>query len=53
MNGWPLRYFPDPEYCVPLQSTEIYLHGLYKYTGERNKSDTSNGIGEVLDEFEA
>ncbi|KAA1193331.1 TonB-dependent receptor plug domain-containing protein [Pseudohalioglobus sediminis] len=43
----------NTEYYFPLQSTEIYLRGLYKYTGERDNTDASAGIGEVLDEFEA
>jgi iron complex outermembrane recepter protein len=43
----------NTEYYFPLDSTEIYLRGLYSYTGERDNQDASAGVGEVLDEFEA
>lgn len=41
----------NSEYYVPVDSTEIYIRGLYKYTGERDNIAASAGIGEVADEF--
>lgn len=43
----------NSEYFIPLDSTEIYLRGLYKYTGERDNTDASAGLGAVTGEFEA
>jgi len=42
----------NSEYYFPLESTEIYIRGLYKYTGERDNIDASAGIGDVVEEFE-
>jgi outer membrane receptor protein involved in Fe transport len=42
----------NSEYYFPLESTEIYIRGLYKYTGERDNIAASAGLGDVLDEFE-
>ena len=41
----------NTEYFFPLENTEIYLRGLYKYTGERDNISASAGIGDVTDEF--
>ncbi len=43
----------NSEYYIPLQSTEFYLRGLYKYTGDRDNQDADAGLGNVTDEFEA
>jgi iron complex outermembrane receptor protein len=43
----------NSEYFFPLDSTEIYIRGLYKYTGERDNIAASAGLGDVADEFEA
>lgn len=42
----------NSEYYVPLESSEFYVRGLYKYTGERDNIDASAGVGDVLAEFE-
>ncbi|GAB5450370.1 MAG: TonB-dependent receptor [Halioglobus sp.] len=43
----------NSEYYIPLESTEVYFRGLYKFTGERDNISASAGIGAVTDEFEA
>lgn len=43
----------NTEYTIPMEATQAYIRGLYKYTGERDNIDASAGIGNVLDEFEA
>jgi outer membrane receptor protein involved in Fe transport len=43
----------NSEYYWPLESTEIYLRGLWKYTGERDNVSASAGLGNVTDEFDA
>ena len=43
----------NSEYTWPLQSTEIYLRGLYKYTDERLNTEASAGIGAVRETFDA
>ena len=42
----------NSEYYFPLDSTEIYVRGLYKYTGERDNISASSGLGNVADEFD-
>jgi outer membrane receptor protein involved in Fe transport len=41
----------NTEYYFPLESTEIYLRGLYKFKGERDNISASAGVGAVTDEF--
>ena len=41
----------NSEYYYPLDNTEVYIRGLYKYTGERNNISASAGLGDVTDEF--
>jgi outer membrane receptor protein involved in Fe transport len=54
IGGEPeLSFSFNSEYYFPLESTEVYVRGLYKYTGERDNTDASAGLGEVTDEFEA
>ena len=43
----------NSEYYYPLENTEIYIRGLYKYTDNRLNTDASAGIGAVADEFES
>lgn len=43
----------NSEYYIPLEDTEVYFRGLYKYTGERDNVSASAGIGRVSDEFDA
>ena len=43
--------FLNSEYYFPLEDTEIYVRGLYKYTGERDNISASAGLGDVTDEF--
>jgi outer membrane receptor protein involved in Fe transport len=43
--------FLNSEYYFPLENTEVYLRGLYKFTGERDNISASAGIGRVADEF--
>jgi iron complex outermembrane receptor protein len=43
--------FLNSEYYFPLENTEIYVRGLYKYTGERDNISASAGLGDVTDEF--
>lgn len=43
----------NSEYYIPFENMEWYLRGLYKYTGERDNTDASSGIGPVTDEFDA
>ncbi len=44
--------FLNSEYFFPLESTEIYIRGLYKYTGERDNISASAGLGTVAEEFD-
>ncbi len=41
------------EYTWPLQETELYVRGLYKYTDERLNTEASAGIGDVRESFDA
>jgi outer membrane receptor protein involved in Fe transport len=41
----------NSEYYFPLENTEIYVRGLYKYKGERDNISASAGVGAVTDEF--
>ncbi|MHC4816157.1 MAG: TonB-dependent receptor [Planctomycetota bacterium] len=41
----------NTEYYYPLENTEVYIRGLYKFTGERDNISASAGIGAVTDEF--
>ena len=43
--------FVNSEYYFPLEDTEVYIRGLYKYTGERDNISASAGVGDVTDEF--
>jgi outer membrane receptor protein involved in Fe transport len=43
--------FVNSEYYFPLENTEVYIRGLYKYTGERDNIAASAGLGNVTDEF--
>jgi iron complex outermembrane receptor protein len=43
--------FVNSEYYFPLENTEIYVRGLYKYSGERDNISASAGLGDVADEF--
>jgi iron complex outermembrane receptor protein len=43
----------NSEYYYPLDSTEIYLRGLFKYTDDRLNTDASAGIGMVSEDFES
>lgn len=42
----------NTEYFIPLDDTEIYFRGLWKYTDERINTDASAGIGTVREEFD-
>ncbi len=42
----------NSEYHRPLENTEWYIRGLYKYTDERDNTDASAGIGAVTDTFD-
>lgn len=44
--------FLNSEYYFPLESTEVYVRGQYKYTGERDNISASAGLGTVVDEFD-
>jgi outer membrane receptor protein involved in Fe transport len=46
---WSVTF--NSEYYYPLESTEIYIRGLYKFKGERDNISASAGIGAVTDEF--
>ena len=43
----------NSEYYFPLESTEIYVRGLFKYTDDRINTDASAGLGNTTDEFES
>ena len=43
----------NSEYFIPFENSEWYIRGLYKFTGERDNTDASAGIGPVTDEFDA
>ena len=43
----------NSEYSWPLQATEMYVRGLYKYTDERLNTEASAGIGAVRETFDA
>jgi outer membrane receptor protein involved in Fe transport len=59
VDGEPLGGEPEwsvslnSEYYYPLDSTEIYLRGLFKYTDDRLNTDASAGIGNVSSDFES
>jgi outer membrane receptor protein involved in Fe transport len=42
----------NSEYFLAFENTEWYVRGLYKYTGERDNTDASAGIGAVTDQFD-
>ncbi|MCZ6830533.1 MAG: TonB-dependent receptor, partial [Gammaproteobacteria bacterium] len=42
----------NSEYFVPFENMEWYVRGLYKFTGERDNTNASAGIGSVTDEFD-
>jgi iron complex outermembrane recepter protein len=39
------------EYYVPMGEREVYIRGLYKFTGERDNISASAGIGNVAEEL--
>jgi outer membrane receptor protein involved in Fe transport len=43
----------NSEFSVPVASAQWYVRGLYKYTGERENTDASAGIGAVRSKFDA
>ncbi|MEH6634609.1 MAG: TonB-dependent receptor [Halioglobus sp.] len=43
----------NSEYFFPLDSTEIYVRGLFKYTDDRINTDASAGLGNTTDEFKS
>tara|TARA_R110002073_G_scaffold110461_3_gene246714 strand:- start:3424 stop:5742 length:2319 start_codon:yes stop_codon:yes gene_type:complete len=43
----------NSEYTWPLESTEVYLRGLYKFTDERLNTEASAGIGAVRESFDS
>lgn len=43
----------NSEYYYPLDNTEIYVRGLYKFTGERDNISASAGLGDVTADFDA
>jgi len=43
----------NSEYFFPLDSTEIYVRGLFNYTDDRLNTDGSAGIGITAEEFES
>ncbi|MEM9254602.1 MAG: TonB-dependent receptor [Pseudomonadota bacterium] len=43
----------NSEYYFPLDSTELYVRGLYKYTDDRPNSDASAGLFNVREDFES
>ncbi|MDG1943744.1 MAG: TonB-dependent receptor [Halioglobus sp.] len=57
IDGQPIGGEPEwslslnSEYFYPLESTEVYLRGLFKYTDDRLNTDASAGIGNVRSEF--
>jgi len=57
IDGQPISGEPEwslslnSEYFYPLESTEVYLRGLFKYTDDRLNTDASAGIGNVRSEF--
>lgn len=59
IDGQPIGGEPEwslslnSEYFYPLESTELYLRGLFKYTDDRLNTDASAGIGNVRSEFSA
>ncbi|MCB1687775.1 MAG: TonB-dependent receptor, partial [Halioglobus sp.] len=59
IDGQPLGGEPEwslslnSEYFYPLESTEVYIRGLFKYTDDRLNTDASAGIGNVSKDFES
>lgn len=43
----------NSEFYLPIDSLEWYVRGLYKFTGTRDNTDASAGIGAVTDEFDS
>ncbi|MEH6592054.1 MAG: TonB-dependent receptor [Halioglobus sp.] len=43
----------NSEYFYPLDNTELYIRGLYKYNGERENQDASAGLGDVTEQFDS
>lgn len=43
----------NSEYFFPLESTEIYVRGLLKYTDDRLNTDASAGLGNTVEEFDS
>ena len=43
----------NSEYFFPLDSTEIYVRGLFKYTDDRLNTDASAGLGNTREDFES
>jgi iron complex outermembrane receptor protein len=59
IDGDPLGGEPEwslslnSEYFFPLESTEVYVRGLFKYTDDRINTDASAGLGITSDDFES
>ena len=59
VDGEPLGGEPEwsvslnSEYFYPLESTEVYIRGLFKYTDDRINTDASAGIGPVASDFKS
>ncbi len=57
IDGQPISGEPEwsvslnSEYFYPIESTEVYIRGLFKYTDDRLNTDASAGIGNVRSEF--
>ncbi|MEZ5568553.1 MAG: TonB-dependent receptor [Halioglobus sp.] len=43
----------NTEYVIPLDATELYVRGLFKYTDDRLNTDASAGTGNVARDFES
>ncbi len=43
----------NSEYYFPLESTELYVRGLFKYTDDRLNTDASAGLGNTMGEFKS
>ena len=59
IDGDPLGGEPEwsvslnSEYYYPLDSTELYVRGLFKYTDDRINTDASAGLYNVREDFES
>lgn len=59
IDGEPLGGEPEwgfslnSEYYYPIDDTEVYVRGLFKYTDDRINTEASAGIDQVLADFES